>query len=533
VIRLYLEMSALLAASLFAFVFCRWALSRMKAPVSSKHQLILAQVLFVGSFLVPIAIAWTPKQTLFAPSVEVWSSNAKPGTPTHTAGAPVKSVSMSWSSGLPQASVNVTRRKIAVVSWTLIVSMAFALSVLMVRLRKVERMLSHLPAIRTIGRVRIAVSDQSPVPFSARVSGRAFVVLPTSFVSDRQEYRIAIHHELQHHRQNDPLWAIALETVRALFVWHPVIRTWARCLEQQQEFACDEALVNQRGISAQDYSRCLLRAAKLAMGSPYDVVGAPSMAGAMQRSILRRRIEMILNRNQGTKDLRTSVVVAIGACAIGAMTSLAYASRSAIQDRSIGQAQADVLLQKATRSGNPIPLVVNEPVLARLNWFVATPDGRTWMKESLARMHAYEPMIRQKLVENGIPEEFLALPLFESGYRNDLVSPRGSAAGIWQFIPATARLYKLSVEPGRDDERLDPEKQTDAAVSLLTDLYKRFGDWGLALKAYNEGTASVSGLIVTHKTRDAWELEKISSREDYLSGVVAAMIVMRNPEILE
>ena len=290
-IRLYMEMSALLLVSLLAFVSCRWALSKMKAPVSSKHQLVLAQILFVGSFLVPIAIAWTPRETLFAPSVEVWSANGKPGTPTEPAVSSVTSFSISSSSGLPRASVNVTRRMFAVVAWALIGSMVFALSALIVRLRKVERMLSNLPTIRTIGRVRIAVSDECPVPFSVRVPGRAFVAIPVSFVWDRRDYRIAIHHELQHHRQNDPLWAIAIETVRGLFVWHPAIRTWARCLEQQQEFACDEALVGQRGVTAQDYSRCLLRAAKSAMGSSYGVVGAPSMAGATQNPILRRRID--------------------------------------------------------------------------------------------------------------------------------------------------------------------------------------------------------------------------------------------------
>jgi beta-lactamase regulating signal transducer with metallopeptidase domain len=303
--------------------------------------------------------------------------------------------------------VEVARREVAVVASALIVSMAFALSVLISRLTKVERMLSHLPALRTIGRVRIAVSDESPVPFSAWVPGRAFVVIPTSFVSDRQAYRIAIHHELQHHRQNDPVWAIAIETVRALFVWHPVIRAWARRLEQEQEFACDEAIVGRRGISAQDYSRCLLRAAKSAMGSPYVVVGARSMAGAAQGRTLRMRIEMILNRNETDKDTHPWTVAAIGACAIVALASLAYASRSAIQDRTIGQAQADVLVSNATLSGNPIPLVANKQVLARLNGFVGTPDGRKWMTESLDRMKRYEPMIRKKLQDNGMPQEIL------------------------------------------------------------------------------------------------------------------------------
>ena len=532
-IRLYLEISALLVASLLAFAMCRWALSRMNAPVSAKHQLMLAQILFVASFLVPVAIASAPRKALFAPSVEIWSAQGRPGTPTHPADSSSKSFAVSARSMLPRASVNVTRREITVVTWVLIASMVVALSMLFVRLRKFERMLLHLPTIRTIGRVRIAVSDECPVPFSARVRGRAFVVIPASFVWDRRDYRIAVHHELQHHSQNDPLWAIAIETVRALFVWHPVIRPWARCLEQQQEFACDEALIGQRMVSADDYSRALLRAAKAAMGSSESVVGAPSMAGATRGPILKRRIEMILSGNHRTTRARIGFVVTLGACAIGAMASMAFASRSAIQDRTIGQAQAEALVRQATQSDNPIPLVANEQVLARLNWFVGTPDGRKWMAESLDRMKAYEPMIRKKLADNGMPEEILAVPLFESGYRNDLNSSRGRAAGIWQFIPATARLYNLAVEPGGRDDRLNPEKQTDAAISLLTDLHEIFGDWSLALKGYNEGADAVAASIAAHKTRDPWELAKVSSREDYLSGVIAAMIVIRNPELLQ
>jgi beta-lactamase regulating signal transducer with metallopeptidase domain len=531
VIRLYLEMSALLVAGLLAFLSCRRALLRANAPVSSTHQLVLAQILFVGSLLVPLAVAWTPREALFRPSVDVWSTNERPWSPAD-AGVSLTSFSFSSRSGLPRGSVAVARSKIALVGWGAIACMGIGLVVLLARLQKVERMLSSLPIVRKAGSVRIAVSDEHPVPFSARVRGRAFVVIPASFLSDRHDYRIAIHHELQHHRQRDPVWAIATEAVRTLFVWHPAIRAWARCLEQQQEFACDEALVGRRGISPQDYSRCLLRAAKAAMNSSGGVAGATAMAGVRQRPMLRRRIEMILNEHHSRPKTRGWVVAAIAACAIGAMASLAYASRSAIQDRTIGQAHAEALVEKATWYGNAIPLAVNERVLARLNWFAGTPDGRAWMKASLARMEPYEPMIRKKLTEHGIPAEFLALPLVESGYRNDLISPRGNAAGIWQFIPSTARLYKLTVEPDRDD-RLDPEKQTDAAISLLTDLYERFGDWRLALKAYNEGAAAVSSLISTHNTRDPWALDKISSNEDYLSGVIAAMIVLGNPEILD
>jgi membrane-bound lytic murein transglycosylase D len=528
-IRVYLEMSALLVVGLLAFACVRWALAKLHPPVSSTHQLLLAQTLFLGSLLVPAAVAWTPKEALFTPSVEVWSGNDTRGTPVAQT-VSGKSLLISSSSGF--AAVEVARDQIAFVAAALIASIFIGRSVLVARLRKVERMLSNLPVIRRLGRVRIAVSDESPVPFSARVSGRAFVVIPASFVSHRRDYRIAIHHELQHHRQNDPSWAIAIETVRVLFFWHPVVRAWASQLEQQQEFACDEALVCRKRLSARDYSQCLLRAAKSAMRSSHRVVGATAMAGAAHAPLLRKRIEMILDHDRTVTRPGIWVVATIGACAIGTMTGLAYASRSVIQDRTISRAQAEALVENTTRGGNPIQLVANERVLARLNTLVGTPDGRQWLKDSLARMQTYEPMIRQKLLDNGMPEEFLALPLVESGYRNDLISPRSRAAGIWQFIPGTARRLKLTDEGGRDD-RLDPEKQTDAAIALLTDLHETFRDWRLAIRAYNEGATSLSMLIAEQRTIDPWELEQSASSEDYLSGVIAAMIVLRNPELLD
>ena len=530
--RLYIEVSAFLATSLLASVLCSWAFSRTKAPMSSKHQLILAQILFLASLLVPAAVAWTPREALFAPSVEVWSASEKKGSLTDSDSAELFFISSS--TRLPRASLEVARDKIALVTWALIVFIVFGIGVLIARLRQVERVLSNLPTIRTLGRVRIVVSDEYPVPFAAMVPGRAFVVLPTSLISNRRDYRIAIRHELQHHRQNDPLWAIAVETVRALFPWHPVVRAWARHLEQLQEFACDEALVGQRQLSTHDYSHCLLRAAQSAMGSSHGVLGATAMAGPVHNPMLRKRIEMILNHSPNTKHAGIWVVAAFSACAIGAMASLAYASRSAIQapERRISQALAEALIRNATLRGNAIPLEANARVMARLNEFVGTPDGRHWMKESLTRMKAYEPMIRQKLVDSGLPEDLLALPLLESGYRNDVSSPRSKAIGIWQFIPSTARLYKLTEEAGRDD-RLDPERQTDAAIRLLMDLHDTFDDWRLALKAYNEGTESVSVSIAKRNTRDPWTLENSDSTEDYLAGAIAAMIIIRSPDLLD
>ena len=106
------------------------------------------------------------------------------------------------------------------------------------------------------------------------------------------------------------------------------------------------------------------------------------------------------------------------------------------------------------------------------------------------------------------------------------------ARGLWQFIQPTALNYGLQITD-QIDERLDPEKETDAALSYFKDLMAQFGDWRLAIKGYNEGEKRVQSLIERYHTRDPWELERISSTESYLSGVMAMMLILKNPTLLD
>jgi len=172
-------------------------------------------------------------------------------------------------------------------------------------------------------------------------------------------------------------------------------------------------------------------------------------------------------------------------------------------------------------------------VLTKLNRYVGTPEGRRYVKQALIRMPQYRAMIERKISKNGFPSELLAIPLFESGFQNDAVSPTPNrAAGIWQFIPATARKYDLIVTE-KVDERLNAEKETDAAMRYYRDLFNLFQDWRLALKAYNEGERRVQQLIKEHGTRDPWELERISTTESYLGGAIAMIIILKNPSLLD
>jgi membrane-bound lytic murein transglycosylase D len=125
----------------------------------------------------------------------------------------------------------------------------------------------------------------------------------------------------------------------------------------------------------------------------------------------------------------------------------------------------------------------------------------------------------------GLPPELVAVALVESGGEATATSPKG-ARGVWQFMPETARLYGLVVNSALD-ERLDIAKETRAAARYLRDLYAQFGDWKLALAAYNAGEQAVLAAMV--KTHTASYDLLSSSRalpaetRGYVPAVISAM----------
>ncbi|MBU0516485.1 MAG: lytic transglycosylase domain-containing protein, partial [Proteobacteria bacterium] len=117
------------------------------------------------------------------------------------------------------------------------------------------------------------------------------------------------------------------------------------------------------------------------------------------------------------------------------------------------------------------------PVRGKIRWL--TVYRRGFLKRSLKRAERHLPMIRRVFKAYGIPRSLAYMALIESGFRTSPTS-RAGARGLWQFIPSTARSYGLRVNR-RVDDRLDPVKSTYAAAMFLTDLYKKFKDWPLAV----------------------------------------------------
>lgn len=163
----------------------------------------------------------------------------------------------------------------------------------------------------------------------------------------------------------------------------------------------------------------------------------------------------------------------------------------------------------------------------RVQLFVAAyqTELRASIERSLERGRQYLPKMSSILAEEGVPPELVYLPIIESGFRLNAVSPAG-AVGPWQFIRGTGQRYGLRIDR-YVDERRDPEKATRAAARYLHDLYDMFDDWHLSLAAYNTGEANVARVRDTAQTDDYWEMIDRgylpSETRQYVPRALAAM----------
>jgi membrane-bound lytic murein transglycosylase D len=147
------------------------------------------------------------------------------------------------------------------------------------------------------------------------------------------------------------------------------------------------------------------------------------------------------------------------------------------------------------------------------------------LEQALTRLRQLQPVIEPILRSEGVPADLLAVVLIESAARPMALSRR-EARGLWQFIPTTAQRYGLSVSAERDD-RLNVEKATRAAAQYLRQLHLQFGDWALALAAYNAGEEAVQRAIDRAGRADFWILRRqqllpVETR-NYVPAVLAAM----------
>jgi len=224
-----------------------------------------------------------------------------------------------------------------------------------------------------------------------------------------------------------------------------------------------------------------------------------------------------------------------------AMGESAVTADSAMSDSAIAAAQSLALRTAALQAGVGVPApapgldldVNHKQVDSWVHRFSTSLKGDFQL--SLDRMGKYDDMILAKLDERKMPRELIYLAMIESNF-NPTAKSRVKAVGMWQFMSATARQYGLTV--GRHvDERKDPEKATDAALTYLAKLHDRFGSWYLAAAAYNSGAGTVSKAMrkvlgrTTGTDEDFFRIAKALPKEtrDYVPKLIASAKVGSDP----
>ncbi len=187
---------------------------------------------------------------------------------------------------------------------------------------------------------------------------------------------------------------------------------------------------------------------------------------------------------------------------------------------------------KTTQSD--LPLVVNDYVTGFINYYSNSKEGHAHLLRSLERGGKYQAMIQKDLRDAGLPQDLIYLAVAESGFQPQVVNARSGASGMWQFMGFQGQGAYGLVHNGYFDERFDPEKSSLAYARYMKTLYAQFGDWYLAMAAYNWGPGNVQRSVMKTGYADFWELYRRNvlpqATKNYVPGIIAAAIVAKNPE---
>ncbi|MEN9999053.1 MAG: hypothetical protein RI922_2043 [Bacteroidota bacterium] len=174
---------------------------------------------------------------------------------------------------------------------------------------------------------------------------------------------------------------------------------------------------------------------------------------------------------------------------------------------------------------SPFHLDCNAATLSTIKFFVQNRRG--FARVVLGRSTLYFDLFEEKLAEYGLPIELKYLPVIESGLRPQVKS-RAGALGLWQFMYRTGLYFGLK-ENSYIDERMDPVQATDAACRYLRQLYGIYGDWNLALAAYNAGPGNVNKAIRRSGNKTSyWEVRPFlpTETQGYVPNFIAAAYLL-------
>lgn len=188
-------------------------------------------------------------------------------------------------------------------------------------------------------------------------------------------------------------------------------------------------------------------------------------------------------------------------------------------------------LSSELNTTSDLPLVINDEVAGYINYFANSPSFNTHMRRSLERAGRYRVLIQNVLKEEGVPQDLIYLAVAESGFQLQVINAKSGAGGMWQFMPFQGA-YGLQ-RNGYFDERFDPEKSSRAYARYIKTLYKQFGDWYLAMAAYDWGPGNVQRAVMRTGYADFWQLYRRNAMpketREYVPKILAAVIMAKNP----
>jgi len=200
-----------------------------------------------------------------------------------------------------------------------------------------------------------------------------------------------------------------------------------------------------------------------------------------------------------------------------------------VGSRQIASTEPPRELWDRIRRGFAMPDLQNELVTEREQWYASRPD---YMQRMTERSSKYLFHIVEELERRQMPTELALLPFIESAFNPQAVSS-AKAAGMWQFMPATGKFFALKQNMFRDDRR-DVLASTRAALDYLQKLYGMFGDWHLALAAYNWGEGNVSRAIAKNQKAGLGtgynDLDMPAETRLYVPKLQAVKNIVANPQ---
>jgi membrane-bound lytic murein transglycosylase D len=183
-----------------------------------------------------------------------------------------------------------------------------------------------------------------------------------------------------------------------------------------------------------------------------------------------------------------------------------------------------------------IPMPWGEERFEAIRAAYLSPDGKKWLAAVMARAEPFLPYIEERILFYRLPDELAFLPVIESEFSSRNVS-RSGAAGLWQFMRNSISGYGMRIDDWVD-ERRDFMKSTDGALRKLADNYETFGDWNLALAAYNCGAGALARALALAKkdgteAPDFWDLRRLgllkSETANYVPKFLAVASILRFP----